>query len=203
MSDIIAYKVDGEIVDTQSFKFLKNVKNAEEIYFDNSEDALKVIRHSCAHLMAQAILALYPNAKFFVGPAIEDGFYYDFRVTKENGEKLGKEDLPAIEKKMKEFIDAKEEIAKICSTKIEIANEFKNDDLKQEVLKRIPDGEVSVYKQGDFKDICRGPHVPNTKFLRFFKLTRVAGAYLGGDEKREMLTRIYGTAFADKENQNE
>lgn len=203
MSDIIAYKVDGEIVDTQSFKSLKNVKNAEEIYFDNSEDALKVIRHSCAHLMAQAILALYPNAKFFVGPAIEDGFYYDFRVTKENGEKLGKEDLPAIEKKMKEFIDAKEEIAKICSTKIEIANEFKNDDLKQEVLKRIPDGEVSVYKQGDFKDICRGPHVPNTKFLRFFKLTRVAGAYLGGDEKREMLTRIYGTAFADKENLNE
>ena len=153
--------------------------------------------------MAQAILALYPNAKFFVGPAIEDGFYYDFRVTKENGEKLGKEDLPAIEKKMKEFIDAKEEIAKICSTKSEIANEFKNDDLKQEVLKRIPDGEVSVYKQGDFKDICRGPHVPNTKFLRFFKLTRVAGAYLGGDEKREMLTRIYGTAFADKENLNE
>ena len=203
MSDIIAYKIDGEIVDTQSFKSLKNVKNAEEIYFDNSEDALKVIRHSCAHLMAQAILALYPNAKFFVGPAIEDGFYYDFRVTKENGEKLGKEDLPAIEKKMKEFIDAKEEIAKICSTKIEIANEFKNDDLKQEVLKRIPDGEVSVYKQGDFKDICRGPHVPNTKFLRFFKLTRVAGAYLGGDEKREMLTRIYGTAFADKENLNE
>lgn len=203
MSDIIAYKVDGEIVDTQSFKSLKNVKNAEEIYFDNSEDALKVIRHSCAHLMAQAILALYPNAKFFVGPAIEDGFYYDFRVTKENGEKLGKEDLPAIEKKMKEFIDAKEEIAKICSTKSEIANEFKNDDLKQEVLKRIPDGEVSVYKQGDFKDICRGPHVPNTKFLRFFKLTRVAGAYFGGDEKREMLTRIYGTAFADKENLNE
>lgn len=203
MSDIIAYKVDGEIVDTQSFKSLKNVKNAEEIYFDNSEDALKVIRHSCAHLMAQAILALYPNAKFFVGPAIEDGFYYDFRVTKENGEKLGKEDLPAIEKKMKEFIDVKEEIAKICSTKIEIVNEFKNDDLKQEVLKRIPDGEVSVYKQGDFKDICRGPHVPNTKFLRFFKLTRVAGAYLGGDEKREMLTRIYGTAFADKENLNE
>lgn len=203
MSDIIAYKVDGEIVDTQSFKSLKNVKNAEEIYFDNSEDALKVIRHSCAHLMAQAILALYPNAKFFVGPAIEDGFYYDFRVTKENGEKLGKEDLPAIEKKMKEFIDAKEEIAKICSTKSEIANEFKNDDLKQEVLKRIPDGEVSVYKQGDFKDICRGPHVPNTKFLRFFKLTRVAGAYLGGDEKREMLTRIYGTAFANKENLNE
>ena len=203
MSDIIAYKLDGEIIDTQSFKSLKNVKNAEEIYFDNSEDALKVIRHSCAHLMAQAILALYPNAKFFVCPAIEDGFYYDFRVTKENGEKLGKEDLPAIEKKMKEFIDAKEEIAKICSTKSEIANEFKNDDLKQEVLKRIPDGEVSVYKQGDFKDICRGPHVPNTKFLRFFKLTRVAGAYLGGDEKREMLTRIYGTAFADKENLNE
>lgn len=197
MSDIIAYKLNGEIIDTQSITDEQKL-NAEPIFFDNSEDALKVIRHSCAHLMAEAITKLYPNAKFFVGPAIEDGFYYDFRALKENGEKLGKDDLSEIEKKMKELIEAKTDIVKFCSTKAEISKKFANDDLKQEVLKRIPDGEVSFYKQGEFEDICRGPHAPNTKFLRFFKLTRVAGAYLGGDEKREMLTRIYGTAFADK-----
>lgn len=200
MSDIIAYKLDGEIIDTQS---IGEQKQAQPIYFDNSKDALEVIRHSCAHLMADAILSLYPEAKFFVGPSIEDGFYYDFRAFKDDGEKLGEGDLEAIEKKMKELVEARLDISKFCSTKQEIAVKFKDDDLKQEVLKRIEDGEVSFYTQGNFEDICRGPHVPNTKFLRFFKLTRIAGAYLGGDENREMLTRIYGTAFADKESLKE
>lgn len=104
---------------------------------------------------------------------------------------------------MKELAEAKIEISKYEITKNEALAKFQNDDLKQEVLLRIPDGAVSIYKQGEFEDLCRGPHVPNTKFLRFFKLTRVAGAYLGGDEKREMLTRIYGTAFADKESLKE
>lgn len=149
--------------------------------------------------MAQAIKSLYPEAKFFVGPVIEDGFYYDFRVES----KIGEEDLVKIEKKMKELAEAKIEISKYEITKSEALAKFQNDDLKQEVLLRIPDGAVSIYKQGEFEDLCRGPHVPNTKFLRFFKLTRVAGAYLGGDEKREMLTRIYGTAFADKESLKE
>ncbi|MBW1466729.1 threonine--tRNA ligase, partial [Campylobacter jejuni] len=173
--------------------------NLKEIYFDNSKESLEVIRHSCAHLMAQAIKSLYPEAKFFVGPVIEDGFYYDFRVES----KIGEEDLVKIEKKMKELAEAKIEILKYEITKNEALAKFQNDDLKQEVLLRIPDGAVSIYKQGEFEDLCRGPHVPNTKFLRFFKLTRVAGAYLGGDEKREMLTRIYGTAFADKESLKE
>ncbi|WP_169942925.1 MULTISPECIES: threonine--tRNA ligase [unclassified Campylobacter] len=196
MSDIIAYKLNGEIVDTQS---IKDLNSAEPIYFDNSKEALSVIRHSCAHLMAEAIKSLHPEAKFFVGPAIEDGFYYDFRVDS----KIGEADLEAIEAKMKELIEAKKDIEKTCFTKKEISDRFINDDLKQEVLKRIPDGEVTMYSQGIFEDICRGPHVPNTKFLRFFKLTRVAGAYLGGDETREMLTRIYGTAYADKESLKE
>ncbi|MDO5046498.1 threonine--tRNA ligase [Campylobacter sp.] len=200
MSDIIAYKLNGEIVDTQSIG--ANVNIAEPVYFDNSKDALSVIRHSCAHLMAEAIKILHPEAKFFVGPAIEDGFYYDFRVD-EAGTKLGEADLEAIEAKMKELIESKNEITKTCSTKKAISERFMDDDLKQEVLKRIPEGEVSMYSQGIFEDICRGPHVPNTKFLRFFKLTRVAGAYLGGDETREMLTRIYGTAYADKESLKE
>ncbi|HEB7568344.1 TPA: threonine--tRNA ligase [Campylobacter jejuni] len=193
--EVIAYLDNETIIDSQS---VKNT-NLKEIYFDNSKESLEVIRHSCAHLMAQAIKSLYPEAKFFVGPVIEDGFYYDFRVES----KIGEEDLVKIEKKMKELAEAKIEILKYEITKNEALAKFQNDDLKQEVLLRIPDGAVSIYKQGEFEDLCRGPHVPNTKFLRFFKLTRVAGAYLGRDEKREMLTRIYGTAFADKESLKE
>lgn len=193
--EVIAYLDNETIIDSQS---VKNT-NLKEIYFDNSKESLEVIRHSCAHLMAQAIKNLYPEAKFFVGPVIEDGFYYDFRVES----KIGEEDLVKIEKKMKELAEAKIEISKYEITKNEALAKFQNDDLKQEVLLRIPDGAVSIYKQSEFEDLCRGPHVPNTKFLRFFKLTRVAGAYLGGDEKREMLTRIYGTAFADKESLKE
>ncbi|MDA3052453.1 threonine--tRNA ligase [Campylobacter sp. JMF_01 NE2] len=197
MSDIIAYKFNGEIYDTQSIG--EGANSAEPIFFDNSADALKVLRHSCAHLLAQAVKSLHPDAKFFVGPAIEDGFYYDMRVSKNGGEKLGEDDLKAIEKKMKELAEAKQDIVKICSTKGAVSAKYAEDDLKVEVLKRIPEGEVSLYAQGDFEDICRGPHVPNTKFLRNFALTRIAGAYLGGDETREMLTRIYGVVFADKE----
>ncbi|HEC2411078.1 TPA: threonine--tRNA ligase [Campylobacter jejuni] len=193
--EVIAYLDNETIIDSQSVKDT----NLKEIYFDNSKESLEVIRHSCAHLMAQAIKSLYPEAKFFVGPVIEDGFYYDFRVES----KIGEEDLVKIEKKMKELAEAKIEISKYGITKNEALAKFQNDDLKQEVLLRIPDGAVSIYKQGEFEDLCRGPHVSNTKFLRFFKLTRVAGAYLGGDEKREMLTRIYGTAFADKESLKE
>lgn len=194
--DIIAYIDNGALIDTQS---CKDNANLTPIFFDNSKDSLEVIRHSCAHLMAQAIKSLYPEAKFFVGPVIEDGFYYDFRVNS----KISEEDLVKIEKKMKELAQLKLDITKYELSKQEVKEKFIDDDLKQEVLLRIPDGKVSVYKQGDFEDLCRGPHVPNTTYLRFFKLTRVAGAYLGGDEKREMLTRIYGVAFADKESLNE
>lgn len=200
MSDVIAYKIGENLVDTQSIS-QNEIENldAMQICFDNSPQSLRIIRHSCAHLMAYAIKLLYPGAKFFVGPAIDDGFYYDFRAFKNEGEKLGEDDLIAIEKKMKELAETKLDIQKIDYTKTQILEKYADDDLKIEVLKRIPDGAVSEYQMGEFGDVCRGPHVPNTKFLRFFKLTRIAGAYLGGDEKREMLTRIYGTAFADKE----
>jgi len=191
-NEVIAYKDGITLTDTQS---VSSQDNLQEVLFGNSDDALHVIRHSTAHMMAQAIKELYPDAKFFVGPVIEDGFYYDFRVS----EKINDEDLKTIEKKMQEIAKKKLPIEKTNSTKTEIAKKFSDDDLKQEVLLRIPEGEVSTYKQGDFEDLCRGPHVPNTRYLRFFSLTRVAGAYLGGDENREMLTRIYGTAFADKQ----
>ncbi len=193
-NEVIAYK-DGEtLLDTQTVAS-QDSQDFQKILFDNSDDALEVIRHSTAHMMAQAIKELYPDVQFFVGPVIEDGFYYDFRVS----EKISDSDLKTIEKKMQEIAKRKLPIVKTTTTKEGATQFFKDDDLKQEVLLRIPEGEVSTYKQGDFEDLCRGPHVPNTRYLRFFKLTRVAGAYLGGDEKREMLTRIYGTAFADKQ----
>ena len=194
---IIGIKKDGQIYDTQTAA-LEGIEG-DPIYYDNSPEALEIIRHSTAHLMAQAIKALYPEAKFFVGPVIEDGFYYDFRTD----EPVTDADLKKIEKKMKELIKKKYPIEKHAYTRAEIDQKFGDDDLKQEVLKRIEDDTLTTYTQGDFEDLCRGPHVPNTRFLNNFKLTRVAGAYLGGDSDKEMLTRVYGTAFADKESLRE
>jgi threonyl-tRNA synthetase len=182
----------GNILDTQTAG--QNC-TATPIEYDNSEAALEIVRHSTAHLMAQAITELYPNSQFFVGPVVDEGFYYDFRVD----EPIGESDLKAIEKKMKELIKKKYKIEKYELSKATALEKFANDDLKQKVMERIEDDTLSIYKQGDFEDLCRGPHVPALRFLHNFKLTRVAGAYLGGDEKAEMLTRIYGIAFADKE----
>lgn len=184
---------EGNIIDTQSAG--EEISGLTPIAYDNSEASLEIIRHSTAHLMAQAISELYPNSQFFVGPVVDEGFYYDFRVA----EKIGEEDLKAIEKKMKELIKKKYKIEKYEMSKTEAVEKFASDDLKQAVMTRIEDETLSIYKQGEFEDLCRGPHVPAFRFLNNFKLTRVAGAYLGGDENAEMLTRIYGVAFADKE----
>jgi threonyl-tRNA synthetase len=192
LSEIIGYEVDSCVVDTQSFD---SSLSGQEIVFDNSPQSLEIIRHSCAHLMAQAIKQLYLNAKFFVGPVVEDGFYYDFKI---DGE-VGQGDLKTIEKTMQQLVKKKFEITKYSITKDEATEKFKDDELKQEVLKNIPDENISIYKQGEFEDLCRGPHLPNTKYLKFFKLTKIAGAYLGGDSSKEMLVRVYGTAFATKE----
>ncbi|MEA2028266.1 MAG: threonine--tRNA ligase, partial [Campylobacterota bacterium] len=182
----------GNIVDTQS---VGGAFDGEVIEYDNSEKALEIIRHSTAHLMAQAIKELYPDSQFFVGPVVEEGFYYDFR----SSQKISEEDLKKIEKKMKELIKKKHKIEKYSMQKSEALEKFAGDDLKLAVLSRIEDSEVSIYKQGEFEDLCRGPHVPALRFLHNFKLTRIAGAYLGGDENAEMLIRIYGIAFATKE----
>jgi threonyl-tRNA synthetase len=191
--NLIGYIDDqGNIIDTQSAG--ENC-TATPIEYDNSEASLEIVRHSTAHLMAQAITELYPNSQFFVGPVVDEGFYYDFRVD----EQIGENDLKTIEKKMKELIKKKYKIEKYEMSKAEALEKFADDDLKQKVMSRIEDDTLSIYKQGDFEDLCRGPHVPALRFLHNFKLTRVAGAYLGGDENAEMLTRIYGVAFADKE----
>ncbi|WP_458692852.1 threonine--tRNA ligase [Helicobacter monodelphidis] len=191
--EVIGVKYNNEIYDMQTAK--ERGIEGEEIFFDNSPESLSIIRHSCAHLMAQAIKDIYKDAQFFVGPVVQEGFYYDFRVK----EKIGEEDLVKIEKRMKEIAKKGAEIQKYFMPKQEVIQKFKNDDLKQAVISRIPDENLSIYKQGEFEDLCRGPHLPNISFLRAFKLTKIAGAYLGGSEDSEMLTRIYGIAFADKE----
>ncbi len=189
----IAIKRDGQIIDLQTAKELGF--EGEQIHLDNSEDSLEVLRHSTAHLMAQAIKSLYPDTEFYVGPVVKEGFYYDFKTSAE----IGEGDLKKIEKQMLSFAKKKYPIEKYTITMDEAKEKFKDDHLKLEVMKRIPDENVSIYKQGDFEDLCRGPHLPNIGLIRYFKLTKIAGAYLGGDSKNEMLTRIYGIAFADKE----
>jgi len=189
----IAIKHNGETIDTQTAKELGF--EGEQIHLDNSAESLEVLRHSTAHLMAQAIKSLYPDAEFYVGPVVKEGFYYDFKTSSE----IGQGDLKKIEKQMISFAKKKYEIEKYSITMDEAKEKFKNDHLKLEVMKRIPDDKVSIYKQGEFEDLCRGPHLPNIGLIRYFKLTKIAGAYLGGDSKNEMLTRIYGIAFADKE----
>jgi len=191
--DVIAIKHNDQIIDLQTALSLGIT--GTEIELDNSADALEVLRHSCAHLMAQAIKALYTDAKFFVGPVVKEGFYYDFKVN----ETISEEDLKTIEKKMLDIAKSKVVIERYEITKDEARLKFANDHLKQTVMDRIPDDVISIYKQGEFEDLCRGPHLPNVGMLRYFKLTKISGAYLGGDSKNEMLTRIYGIAFADKE----
>lgn len=196
MSEVIGIKVGSEIFDTQSASEQGIV--GEEIVFDNSADSLSIIRHSCAHLMAQAIKELYSDAKFFVGPVVDEGFYYDFKTS----QKIGEEDLGLIEKRMKEIAKKKLPIIKTTMSRAEAMEKFRDDELKQAVMSKIEGDSFGVYQQGEFEDLCRGPHLPHTGLLHSFKLTKLAGAYLGGDEKAEMLVRIYGIAFADKESLN-
>ncbi|MEA1916362.1 MAG: threonine--tRNA ligase [Campylobacterota bacterium] len=191
--DKIAIKHNDEIVDLQTAQSLG--VDGEAVGLDNSAESLEILRHSTAHLMAQAIKSLYPEAKFYVGPVVKEGFYYDFKVDSE----IGASDLKRIEKQMISLAKKKYEIERYEITKQEAIEKFSQDELKQAVLKNIPSDTVSIYKQGEFEDLCRGPHVPNVKMLRFFKLLKIAGAYVGGDSKNEMITRIYGITFADKE----
>jgi len=189
----IAIKHNDEIIDLQTAEELGF--EGEQIHLDNSADSLEVLRHSTAHLMAQAIKSLYPDAEFYVGPTVKEGFYYDFKTESE----IGEGDLKKIEKQMLSFAKKKYKIEKYSISMDEAKEKFKGDHLKLAVMERISDDSVSIYKQGEFEDLCRGPHLPSIGLIRYFKLTKIAGAYLGGDSKNEMLTRIYGIAFADKE----
>ena len=155
-----------------------------------------VLNHSCAHLLATAVRELYPNAKFGVGPAIEEGFYYDMDLA---DVKLTEEDLTKIEKKMRALAEAALVVERSVVSKQEALEVFKGDEYKTELINELPDDEViTIYKQGNFVDLCRGPHVANTKWLKNFKLLNVSGAYWRGDSNRNQLQRVYGTCFFDE-----
>ena len=161
------------------------------------EDKLLKIRHSSAHVMADAVQQLFPTAKLGIGPAIENGFYYDFDLEY----RLVPEDLEKIEKKMKEIIGGKHLFIQTTTSKDEARKIFKDrgEDYKLELLDELKDSEISIYKHGDFSDLCKGPHVENTSQLKAFKLLSIAGAYWRGEESNKMLQRIYGAAFETKE----
>lgn len=160
-------------------------------------ERLQRLNHSGAHLLAQAVKHLYPNAKFWVGPVIEEGFYYDIDL---GNVTLTEEDLPKIEKEMKKIVKDGKKIIRHELTRQEALEMFKNDDYKIDLIERMPEDEViTCYSQGDFTDLCRGPHVESTKELKHFKLLKVSGAYYKGDSKNKMLQRIYGICFDTEE----
>lgn len=187
-------KLNDELIDLNS-PILHNGKI--ELITGGTSGYESVLNHSCAHLLAQAIRELYPNAMFGVGPAIEEGFYYDIDL---GDVKITEEDLPKIEKKMQALVAAAEPIVRKEVSKVEALEMFKNDVYKEELINELEDGVViSVYQQGNFCDLCRGPHVANTKWLKNFKLLSVSGAYWRGDAKKAQLQRIYGTCFMNEE----
>jgi threonyl-tRNA synthetase len=191
-------RVDGKLVDT-SYLIDKDVDLS--IVTDRDADGVDVIRHSTAHLLAYAVKELFPDAQVTIGPVIENGFYYDFSYKRP----FTPEDLVAIEKRMTELARKNEPVSRRVVSRDEAVSYFKGlgEDYKAELVEAIPqDQEVSLYTSGGFTDLCRGPHVPNNGKLKVFKLMRVAGAYWRGDSKNEMLQRIYGTAWAKKEDQD-
>ena len=159
---------------------------------------LSILNHSCAHLLAQAVKHLYPNAKFWVGPVIEEGFYYDIDL---NGEAIKEEDLPKIEKEMKKISKDGKRIVREEISKEEAQEKFKDDLYKLDLISRMDENEtvISCYTQGDFTDLCRGPHVESVKLLKHFKLLKVSGAYWKADANNKMLQRIYGICFENEE----
>lgn len=189
----IAGKLNGSLVDLAE----PLVDGATvEVITEKSPEALEIIRHSTSHLMAQAVKELYPNVKVTIGPAIETGFYYDFDVDAA----FSPDDLEKIEAKMKELAKADQRIVRQVMTKNEAVEFFKGlgESYKVELIEAIDADTVSLYRQGDFVDLCRGPHLPTTSYCKAFKLTSLAGAYWRGNENNKMLQRVYGTAFADK-----
>ena len=191
-------KVDGKLVDL-SYKLEKDASVA--IVTAKDPEGLELLRHSTAHLMAQAVKELYPTAEVTIGPAIENGFYYDFKYERP----FTPEDLTAIEARMHELAKKDIPVERFVMDRDEAVKYFKGlgEHYKAEIIAGIPQGEtISLYRQGDFTDLCRGPHVPSTGKLKVFKLMKVAGAYWRGDSKNEMLQRIYGTAWATEKERN-
>ena len=185
-------KINGVLVDLKTP--INEDCNLELVLIDDAE-GLDVLNHSCAHLLAHAMKRLYPGTLFGVGPAIEEGFYYDFKVS----QPVQLEDLPKIEEEMKKIVKESVSINHYMLSKEDAKAKFASDKFKCELIDAVEDDMVGIYEQADFADVCRGPHVISTALLKNFKLLNVAGAYWRGDSNNEMLTRIYGTCFGSKE----
>jgi threonyl-tRNA synthetase len=191
----LAAKVDGKLVDTS---YVIDRDAALSIVTDRDQEGIEVLRHSTAHLLAYAVKELFPDAQVTIGPVIEDGFYYDFSYKRP----FTPEDLAAIEAKMAELARLDEKVERTVMPRDEAVKYFESlgEHYKAEIIASIPSDEpISLYREGKFTDLCRGPHVPSTGRLKVFKLTKLAGAYWRGDSRNEMLQRIYGTAWAKKE----
>lgn len=190
----LAAKVDGRLVDLSCM--LSEDCELEPVTFE-SREGRDVLRHSASHVMASAVKEVFPDVKLAIGPAIDDGFYYDF----DKDEPFTPEDLDAIAKKMKEMIKADLPFERLEMSKAEALERFKSlgERYKVELLEEIPDGQVTAYKHGEFVDLCRGPHVPSTRYARHFRLLSTAGAYWRGDERNPMLQRVYGTVYTKAE----
>ena len=186
--DAVVAKLNGELIDLDA---PLNGGGDFEVVTKDSVEGLEVLRHSTAHAMAQAVVELYPGSKLTIGPPIENGFYYDIEV---NG-RITDEDLPRIEEKMREVVGRDLPIKREEISKAEAEELYKNNPYKWEIVCDLEDGDITIYRQGEFLDLCRGPHVPSTGRLGAFKLQNIAGAYWRGDENKPMLTRIYGTAW--------
>ena len=191
----IAARLNGELIELMAP--IGQDGTLEYLTFEDDE-AKRVLRHTASHVLASAVKTLYPNAKLAIGPAIENGFYYDFDVE----EPFTPEALEKIEKQMKHIIKKNDREVRFTLPRDEAIAfmQERNEPYKAELIRDLPEDEVlSFYRQGDFADLCAGPHLPSTGRIKAFKLTSVAGAYWRGDEKNKMLQRIYGTAFSDKE----
>ena len=193
-AEVLAAQVNGVVYDLN--RPIDQDASISLLKWD-SDDAKRVFWHSSSHLMAEALEALYPGVKFGIGPAVENGFYYDVDLC---GQQITDADLPKIEKKMLELAARKEEYKRIDVSKADALKYFasKGDQYKVELINELQDGTITYYENGDFTDLCRGPHLRNTEVIKAVKLTAIAGAYWRGDEKRQQLTRIYGITFPKK-----
>lgn len=190
--EVVAIKSSGQLFDLSEIKQVSKDSTVQLLQPPDKE-ALEIYRHSASHVLAHAVKELYPDARFAIGPATEDGFYYDIDMS----HTLTPDDLPKIEEKMAELIKKDTPFVKKVISKVDAIEFFKSkgEIYKVEILQEIPDDKVSVYEEGGFVDLCRGPHLSRTGMIKAFKLLNVAGAYWRGDEKNKMLQRIYGTAF--------
>jgi threonyl-tRNA synthetase len=186
----VAMEIDGRLVDLGT-----KVETDASIRLITTQDpqALSILRHSAAHVMAQAILHVYKGAKLTIGPVVEDGFYYDIDM-----EPVSEDDFPRIEAEIQRIIQARIPFRRREVSKAEALVVYRDEPYKLEMIRDLQDGTISLYEQGDFTDLCRGPHLPHTGFVKAIKLMKVSGAYWRADQSKAQLQRIYGTAFFDK-----